>query len=77
MLVCADENEDLGVDVKGTLEAAHEAINSFFMLHALFEDEARVWYHFQNRAFSEAVREQPTSFHDLSGRNVADPGVAA
>lgn len=56
MLVCADENQDLGVDVKGTLEAAHEAINSFFMLHALFEEEARVWYHFQHRAFSEAVR---------------------
>ena len=56
MLVCADENEDLGVDVKGTLEAAHEAINSFFLLHALFEEEARVWYHFQHRAFSEAVR---------------------
>lgn len=56
MLVCADENEDLGVDVNGTLDAAHEAINSFFMLHALFEDEARVWYHFQHRAFSEAVR---------------------
>lgn len=56
MLVCADESDVLGVDVKGTLEAAHEAINSFFMLHALFEDEARVWYHFQHRAFSEAVR---------------------
>lgn len=56
MLVCADENEDLEVDVNGTLEAAHEAINSFFMLHGLFEDEARVWYHFQHRAFSEAVR---------------------
>ncbi|KAI4135732.1 MAG: hypothetical protein LQ347_000412 [Umbilicaria vellea] len=54
MLVCADENEDLEVDVNGTLEAAHEAINSFFMLHGLFEDEARVWYHFQHRAFSEA-----------------------
>ena len=56
MLVCADEHQNIGVDVEGTLQAAHSAMNSFFLLHDLFEDEARVWYHFQNRAFSEAVR---------------------
>ena len=37
------------------LDAAHEAISSFFLLHTLFEEEARVWFHFQHRAFSEAV----------------------
>ena len=55
MLIYADEHEQLSIDVQGTLDAAHEAINSFFLLRALFEDEAMVWYHFQHRAFSEAV----------------------
>lgn len=55
MLIYADEHENLEVDVSGTLQSAHEAINSFFLLHTLFEAEARVWYHFQNRAFAEAV----------------------
>lgn len=55
MLVHADESEDLSLDLKGTLDAAHEAINSFFLLHTLFEDEANVWFHFQHRAYSESV----------------------
>ena len=55
MLVYADENEEMTLDLKGTLDAAHEAISSFFLLHTLFEEEARVWFHFQHRAFSEAV----------------------
>ncbi|CAF9912034.1 hypothetical protein IMSHALPRED_010683 [Imshaugia aleurites] len=53
--VYADEHEGLDIDVQGTLDAAHEAINSFFLLRALFEEEAMVWYHFQHRAFSEAL----------------------
>ena len=56
MLIHADEHENLEVDVGSTLQAAHEAITSFFLLHTLFETEARVWYHFQNRAYFEAVR---------------------
>ena len=59
MLIYADEHEHLEVDVGGTLRAAHEAITSFFLLHTLFESEAKVWYHFQNRAFAEAVRISP------------------
>lgn len=55
MLIYADEHEHLDIDIHGTLDAAHEAINSFFLLRALFEDEAMVWYHFQHRAFSEAL----------------------
>ncbi|KAL9100587.1 MAG: hypothetical protein Q9163_004046 [Psora crenata] len=55
MLIFADEHENMELDVYGTLDAAHEAINSFFLLHKLFRDEARVWYHFQHRAFSEAL----------------------
>ena len=57
MMIHSDEHDRLAVDIGGTLQAAHEAINSFFLLHNLFEDEARVWYHFQSRAFSEAVRQ--------------------
>ena len=55
MLIYSDENENMEVDVRGALDAAHEALNSFFLLHTLFQDEARIWYHFQHRAFSEAV----------------------
>ncbi|KAL9130532.1 MAG: hypothetical protein Q9217_001300 [Psora testacea] len=55
MLIYVDEHGDMELDVYGTLDAAHEAISSFFLLHKLFEDEARVWYHFQHRAFSEAL----------------------
>lgn len=55
MLVYADEHEQLDIDLQGTLDAAHEAINSFFLLCTLFEDEAMIWYHFQHRAFSEAL----------------------
>ena len=55
MLINLDEHENLEADIHGTLNAAHDAINSFFLLHKLFEEEARVWYHFQHRAFSEAV----------------------
>ena len=43
MLVYADEHEQLDIDLQGTLDAAHEAINSFFLLCALFEDEAKVY----------------------------------
>ena len=55
MLIYSDEHEKMELDLQGTLDAAHEAISSFFLLHQLFEDEARVWYHFQYRAFSEAL----------------------
>ena len=54
MLVYADE-QVVESDVYGTLDSAHEAISSFFLLHKLFPEEARVWYHFQHRAFSEAM----------------------
>ncbi|KAL9045285.1 MAG: hypothetical protein Q9214_001649 [Letrouitia sp. 1 TL-2023] len=55
MLIHADEHDDMECDVKGTLEAAHEAVNSFFLFHTLFDGEAGVWFHFQHRAFSEAL----------------------
>jgi hypothetical protein len=55
MLVHASESADVPVNVRGTLEAAHDAINAFFMLFALLEPEARVWWHFNHRAFLEAL----------------------
>jgi hypothetical protein len=55
MLVYAEQHANLRRDVNGTLNAAHDAISSFFLLHTLFQEEAKVWYHFSHRAFLEAV----------------------
>lgn len=55
MLINADQHEEMACDIRATLEAAHEAIASFFLFHTIFDGEAGVWFHFQHRAFSEAV----------------------
>lgn len=55
MLVHASESTDVPVNVRGTLEAAHDAITAFFVLFSLFETEARVWWVFNHRAFLEAL----------------------
>lgn len=55
MLVHASESPDVPVNVRGTLEAAHDAIAAFFVLFSLFEAEARVWWVFNHRAFLEAL----------------------
>ncbi|KAF3345603.1 GTPase-activating protein gyp10 [Verticillium dahliae VDG2] len=55
MLVHASESADVPANVRGTLEAAHDAIGSFFLLFSLFELEARVWWVFNHRAFLEAL----------------------
>ena len=55
MLVHASESNDVPVNVRGTLEAAHDAITSFFVLFKLFESEASVWWVFNHRAFLEAL----------------------
>lgn len=55
MLVHASESADVPVNVRGTLEAAHDAITAFFILFQLFEAEARVWWVFNHRAFLEAL----------------------
>ncbi|KAL8779668.1 MAG: hypothetical protein Q9194_001322 [Teloschistes cf. exilis] len=54
MLINADQHEEMACDIRATLEAAHEAIASFFLFHTIFDGEAGVWFHFQHRAFSEA-----------------------
>lgn len=55
MLVHASECVDVPVNIRGTLEAAHDAISSFFLLFSLLEAEARVWWVFNHRAFLEAL----------------------
>ncbi|CAK7264195.1 hypothetical protein SEPCBS57363_000955 [Sporothrix epigloea] len=55
MLVHASESADVPVNVRGTLDAAHDAITSFFVLFKLFESEAGVWWVFNHRAFLEAL----------------------
>ncbi|KAL9594636.1 MAG: hypothetical protein Q9219_006920 [cf. Caloplaca sp. 3 TL-2023] len=55
MLIHADEHESMACDVRATMEAAHEAISSYFLFHSIFDGEAGVWFHFQHRAFSEAL----------------------
>lgn len=55
MLVHASESPDVPVNVRGTLEAAHDAIATFFVLYGLFESEAKVWWVFNHRAFLEAL----------------------
>ncbi|KAL1305409.1 hypothetical protein AAFC00_002296 [Neodothiora populina] len=57
MLLQANENPSAGVEcnVRGALEAAHEAIWAYFKLYGLFENDAGVWWVFQHRAFEEAL----------------------
>ena len=56
MLIYVDEYDQLPADVRGTLETAHAAVIVFSLLHGLFEEEAKIWYHIQHRAFIETVR---------------------
>jgi hypothetical protein len=55
MLLHSSESAEVPVHVRGALEAAHDAINAFFLLYKLFETEAKVWWVFNHRAFLEAL----------------------
>ncbi|KAL5612033.1 hypothetical protein BROUX41_000405 [Berkeleyomyces rouxiae] len=55
MLVNASMSDEVPVNVRGTLGAAHDAMTSFFLLFELFESEARMWWAFNHRAFLEAL----------------------
>ncbi|KAH7359852.1 fungal-specific transcription factor domain-containing protein [Pyrenochaeta sp. MPI-SDFR-AT-0127] len=71
MAIQADENPGAGVpcDVKGALEAARMALQSFFHFWDYLKIDASVWWVFQHRAFEEALlmarilgqQEQPLS----------------
>jgi hypothetical protein len=49
----AASNMDLVI--RGTLEAAHESMRAFFVIHAVLGDEGSVWWAFCHRAFSASV----------------------
>ncbi len=57
MALHADENPDSGVvcDIKGALDAAGMALQSFFHFWEHLQIDASVWWVFQHRAFEEAV----------------------
>lgn len=57
MAIQADENRAEGVacDVKGALESARMALQSFFHFWEYLRTDASVWWVFQHRAFEEAV----------------------
>jgi hypothetical protein len=55
MLLHSSASAEVPANVRGALEAAHDAINSFFLLYTLFESEAKVWWVFNHRAFLEAM----------------------
>lgn len=55
MLIHASESAEVPVNIRGALDAAHEAITSFFLLWQLIPDDAKVWWVFNHRAFLEAM----------------------
>ncbi|KAH7035601.1 fungal-specific transcription factor domain-containing protein [Microdochium trichocladiopsis] len=55
MLVHASESPEVPINIKATLEAAHEAITAFFTFFALLPEESRVWWVLNHRAFLEAL----------------------
>ena len=55
MLLHASSSAEVPMNVQGTLEAAHDAIQAFFLLSTLFAAEAKVWWVFNHRAFLEAM----------------------
>ncbi|THW08617.1 hypothetical protein D6D25_07892 [Aureobasidium pullulans] len=57
MIIQAFEDAETGVELnfRGALEAAHEAIWTYFKLNDFFGGDAGVWWVFQHRAFEEAL----------------------
>jgi hypothetical protein len=54
MLLHSSGCADVPMNVKGTLEAAHEATGAFFLLWEILGQETRVWWVFCHRAYLEA-----------------------
>ncbi|QSZ33576.1 hypothetical protein DSL72_005144 [Monilinia vaccinii-corymbosi] len=55
MLLHSSESPEVPTNVRGTLDAAHEAIKAFFILYELFESESKVWWVFNHRACLECM----------------------
>ncbi|ESZ99108.1 Zn(II)2Cys6 transcription factor [Sclerotinia borealis F-4128] len=55
MLLQSSESPEVPSNIRGTLDAAHEAIKAFFLLYELLESESKVWWVFNHRAFLECM----------------------
>ncbi|PQE29009.1 Zn(II)2Cys6 transcription factor protein [Rutstroemia sp. NJR-2017a BBW] len=55
MLLHSSSSPEVPANVRGTLEAAHDAIQAFFLLYEIFESESQVWWVFCHRAFLESL----------------------
>lgn len=55
MLLHSSSSAEVPLNVRGALEAGHDAIQAFFLLFEIFDVEARVWWVFNHRAFLEAL----------------------
>lgn len=76
MLLHSSESAEVGMNVKGTLEAAHEATSAFFLLWEIFGEEVRVWWVFCHRAFLEACC-MGNVCREWEGRGEGDTGMFA
>lgn len=52
----SDASSSNTASIRGTLEAAYEAMRAFFVIHSVLRGEGSVWWAFCHRAFSTAVR---------------------
>lgn len=55
MLVHSSDSPEVPPNIRGTLDAAHEAVHAFFILNELLESESKVWWVFNHRAFLECM----------------------
>jgi hypothetical protein len=55
MLLHSSSSPEVPANTRGTLEAAHDAIQAFFLLYEIFESESQVWWVFCHRAFLESL----------------------
>jgi hypothetical protein len=53
MLLHSSGSPEVPVNVRGAVEAAHDAIQAFFLMYDIFESESKVWWVFNHRAFLE------------------------
>jgi len=55
MLLHSSGSDEVPINARGALEAAHDAMSAFFLFYELFDSEAKVWWVFNHRAFLEAL----------------------
>jgi len=55
MLLHSSSSNEVPANTRAALDAAHEAIETFFLLWEIVQSEAKVWWVFNHRAFLEAL----------------------